>query len=134
MFITIGADPTLSSDDLHVFFHEVQVGNSGSITYQATADATVTYGCVDSSGNVVSSAEPFAAPVSAMVIISRNGSINVKAGSQELTIEQPGPGSFSCSGGLTLKLLSVSYTHLVLADITNGVCDRSLYNSVFTFP
>jgi hypothetical protein len=48
----------------------------------------------------------------------KNGSI-----SQSLTLEPPSPGSFSCPGGQTLVLASVSYTNVTINDTTNGVTE-----------
>jgi hypothetical protein len=134
-FISIGADPTIQSPDLHVFFKEAGLGNAGTITYTATSDATANYACLNGSGKVPGKKETVTAPVNlrATLPIQKNGSITVPQ-SAPLTIMHPGPGNFSCPNGLTLTLVSVSYTHLVLTDTTNGISDLTLFSLTFTFP
>jgi hypothetical protein len=133
-FISIGADPTIESPDLHVFFKEVGLGNTGTVTYTATSLATAEYACLNGSGKVPDDKETVTAPanVVAMEPIQKNGSITVPQ-SAPLTIIHPGPGHFSCPGGLTLALVSASYKQLVLTDITHGISDLTLDSLTFTF-
>jgi hypothetical protein len=133
-FISIGADPKIGDPHLHVFFKEAGLGNTGTINYNAASDATAEYACLNGSGKVPGNKETVKGPVNRMaaVPIQKNGSITVPQ-SAPLTINPPEPGNFSCPGGLKLTLASVSYTHLVLTDTTNGIQDTTLYSVTYTF-
>jgi hypothetical protein len=133
-FISIGADPSIGDPHLHVFFKEVGVGGSGTVSYQATSDATATYDCLTSSGNVIGH-KTITAQESAMKgeTADGKGKVIVLPGSPEQIVISPPPaGNFSCPGGRAPTLASVIYTHLVLTDLTHGVSISS--GDTYTFP
>jgi|SRR5882724_7541650 len=117
------ADATVNSaGSLVVSWDERGVGNGGSdglVHYTLTVDASATYGCVNGGGNHPKAAnkETFNGPLSADAAFapSKNGRI---IGS--LTVGPLGAGDFSCPGGQTLVLGSVSYTNVSLTDTTFG--------------
>jgi hypothetical protein len=114
---------TIQSDgSLNVSFKEAGLGDNLLISYEATADATATYGCINGGGNhpKATNKETVSGPVSASGTFSsgKNGTI-----SQSLTLSPPGPGDFTCPGGQTLELGSVSYTNVSITDTTNGVSE-----------
>ena len=116
----ISASASLSGANLNVSFKESGLGNNALITYNATADGTATYVCVNG-GNKnpnASNKETVSGPVSATGTFSsgKNGSI-----SQTLTLSPPSAGSFSCPSGQKLELASASYTDVAITDTTNSV-------------
>ena len=118
----ISATAKLSGANLNVSFKEAGLGNNALITYNATANATATYVCVNG-GNKNPSAsnkETVSGPVSATGTFSsgKNGSI-----SQTLTLSPPSAGSFTCPSGQKLELASASYTDVAITDATNGITE-----------
>lgn len=115
---TVSTDP----DDLVTSWKESGLGNDVLISYTASANATAGYACINGGGNhpSASNKETVNGPVSASGTFSsgKNGSI-----SQSLTAEEPSAGNFSCPGGQTLVLDSVSYTNVQLCDTTDGICE-----------
>jgi hypothetical protein len=118
----ISANASLSGANLDVSFKEAGLGNNALITYNATANATATYVCVNGGGKnpSASNKETVSGPVSATGTFSsgKNGSI-----SQTLTLSPPSAGSFSCPSGQKLELASASYTDVAITDTTNGVTE-----------
>jgi hypothetical protein len=121
-FLSASASGPDSDGNLIVSFKEAGLGNNALIAYAANADATATYACINGGGNhpKATNKETVNGPVTATGTFSsgKNGSI-----SQSLTLEPPSPGSFSCPGGQTLVLASVSYTNVTITDTTNGVTE-----------
>ena len=113
--------------DLVVSFKEAGLGNNALIDYTAAADGTATYACINGGGNhpSASNKETVSGPVSANGQFSsgKNGTI-----SQSLTVEEPGPGSFSCPGGQTFVLADVSFSNVSITDTTNGATESNLGN------
>jgi len=111
--------------DLVVSFKEAGLGNNALISYTAAADGTATYACINSGGNhpSASNKETVSGPVTANGQFSsgKNGTI-----SQSLTVEEPGPGSFSCPNGQTFVLADVSFKNVSITDTTNGVTESNL--------
>ncbi|HVL24160.1 MAG TPA: hypothetical protein VM450_08745 [Thermomicrobiales bacterium] len=110
-----------SSGALVVNFDERGLG-SADVDYTLTANATALYACINGGGNHPQAAnkESFQGQVSA------GGSFEPKNG-RVIASLVTGPlssGSFTCPGGQRLLLASVSYTNIVLTDITNGVSIR----------
>jgi hypothetical protein len=116
--LSTGSDP----DDLIVSWKEAGLGNDVLISYTASASATATYACINNGGNhpQASNKETVTSPVTASGTFSsgKNGTI-----SQSLTAEEPSPGNFSCPGGQSLVLASVSYTGVQITDTTDGVSE-----------
>jgi hypothetical protein len=106
--------------NLTVTFKEVGLGNTVLINYEASANGTAVYACING-GNKhpeATNKETVSGPVSALGTFSsdQNGTI-----SASLSVSPPSPGSFSCPSGQTLVLAFVSYTTVEIADITNTV-------------
>jgi hypothetical protein len=101
-----------------VTFREAGLGN-GDVTIRATANATANYACYNNGGRNPSAANKrtINATVSASSVFEpKNGSVR-----GSLTLTPPGPGDFSCPPGQTLRLDSVTYSNVVITDLTNGV-------------
>ena len=102
---------------LVVTFEERGLGNE-DINYTVTADATAVYACINKGGNhpEATNKETVNAEVSGGADFeAKNGRVfgSVTAG-------PPSAGAFSCPSGQRLVLASVSYTNIVLTDMTNG--------------
>ena len=107
-----------STGALVASFDERGLGN-GDVTYSLTADADAVYGCINGGGKNPSAANKrnVNSEVSSGGTFSpRNGRI-----SATLFAGPPSAGTFSCPSGQRLRLLSVTYTSIVLTDVTNGV-------------
>jgi hypothetical protein len=104
---------------LVVSFDERGLGN-GNIDYALTADATSLWACINGGGKHPNAAnkESFAGQV------STGGSFESKNGRvQASLVAGPlGPGGFACPNGQRLVLAAVTYTNIVLCDLTNSSC------------
>ena len=104
---------------LVVSWDEAGVGQA-TVSYTLAASGTATYACLNGGGNHPKAANKATVngPVSASGTfpVIKNGRVT-----GSLSAGPPGPGSFSCPGGQTLVLASVTYTDIVLTDTTNGV-------------
>jgi hypothetical protein len=118
----ISASATLSGANLVVNFKEAGLGTNQNITYTATADATATYVCVNNGGKNPSAQNKttVSGPVSATGTFSSGKNGNVTA---SLTLNPPGPGSFSCPSGQSLEIAQVTYTNVAITDTTNGITE-----------
>ena len=116
-----GPDASLNSQtgDLTVTWKEAGLGDSQNVDCVASAVAAATYQCVNRGGKCPSASnkQDVMGSVSASGTFSsgRNGSINAS-----LTFDPP-PSTLNCPGNQVRKLVSVSYTGIVLADTTNNV-------------
>lgn len=131
----ISATDALSTTDLGdlvVSWKEAGLGNNMLIAYTASADGSATYACVNNGGNhpQASNKETVNGPVSASGTFSsgKNGAITAS-----LTVEQPNAGNFSCPGGQSLVLASVSFAMVNLCDTTNNICENNLGDLSKTF-
>lgn len=110
----------LVGDDAQVCFKEAGLGTNQQINYIASADGTATYVCVNSGGQCPNAANKVtvSGPVTTPATFSsgKNGSI-----SQCLTLNAPGPGSFSCPAGQTLTLADVTFTNIKIRDDSFGI-------------
>jgi len=116
----ISASATLNGNgSLTANFKEAGLGTNASIDYKLSADATATYVCVNKGGANPSAQNKttVAGPVSASGSFSSGKNGNVVG---SLTVTPPSS-DISCPKGQSLQLASVSYTHVTLADTTNGV-------------
>ena len=122
-------------NSVQVCWKEAGLGSNVNINYQASADATASYVCVNNGGNCPDAAnkEDVAGPVTASGTFSsgKNGAI-----SQCLTINPPSA-TLSCPGQ-TVTLAAVSYTNIAITDTTNGVSQTAipstLAKTLFTCP
>jgi len=116
--VTSGTD----AGDLLVSFKESGLGNNATIDYTAAGNGSATYACINKGGNHPSAQNKVtnAGPVSGSGTFSsgKNGSITAT-----LTVEEVGAGSFSCPGGQSLVLGSVSFSGITLNDTSNGVSE-----------
>lgn len=103
-----------------VNWKEAGLGNNQNIDYEASAAGVATYVCVNAGGQCPNAANKVtvSGPVVATVTLSsgQNGQI---VGS--LVLLPPGAGTFSCPGDQTLTLADVSYSDILLEDVTNSV-------------
>jgi hypothetical protein len=115
---TTSADVTQAF--LNVSFREAGLGSNEGTLVRVTADANALYACLNPSGRnpKATNKRMVEGPVSAEGTFTsdKNGSI-----SGMLTVAAPGPGDFTCSSGQTLVLASVTFSNIVLTDVTNGV-------------
>ena len=113
------SDATDNVGDLVVSWKEAGLGNNVLVNYTAGADGTATYACINNGGNhpQASNKETVSGPVSASGSFASgmNGQITAS-----LTVEEPSPGSFTCPGGQSFVLASVSYSGIAISDNTNG--------------
>lgn len=103
---------------LVVSFDERGLGNL-NIDYTLTADASAVYACINGG-----SKHPQAANKETVnAEVSAGGSFEPKNGRvvASLSAGPPSAGDFSCPPGQRLVLAAVSYTNIVLTDVTNGV-------------
>ena len=118
----VSANAALSGTNLVVSFKEAGLGTNQLITYTASADSTVTYVCVNRGGANPSASNKttISGPVSATGTFSsgKNGQVT-----SSLTLNPPGPGSFSCPSGQSLEIAQVTYTNVAITDTTNGITE-----------
>jgi len=113
-----------NTGDVTVCFKEAGLGNNQNINYLATAGASATYVCVNNGGQCPNAANkttvsgPVATP--GTFNSGQNGQISAC-----LTLTPPEPGSFTCPGGQTLTLADVSYTTILITDVTNNVTENA---------
>lgn len=121
-FVRASATGPNAAGQLVVSFKEAGLGDNQLIAYVASADATATYACINGGGRhpQATNKETVAGPVTASGTFTsgKNGSI-----SQSLTLNPPGPGSFTCPSGQRLVLADVSYTNVAITDTTNDVTE-----------
>jgi hypothetical protein len=110
------------SGALVVSWDEAGVGQQ-TVNYTLTADGSATYACINGGGNhpKATNKATVNGPVSASGSFpaTKNGRVT-----GSLSAGPPSAGSFSCPGGQTLVLASVSYTNIVVSDTTNGVSEN----------
>lgn len=103
-----------------VAWKEAGLGDNQNIDYEASAEGTATYVCVNKSGNCPNAANKVTVngPVVATVTLAsdQNGAIE-----GSLVLLPPGPGEFDCPGGQTLTLANVSFSNIQIKDVTNSV-------------
>jgi hypothetical protein len=104
---------------LVVSWDEAGVGQQ-QVNYVLTADSTANYACLNGGGNHPKAANketvsgPLTSPQTGF--LPQNGRVR-----GSLSVGPISAGSFSCPSGQTLVLASVSYTNIVLTDVTNNV-------------
>ena len=115
-----GPDASINNDgEVTVSWKEAGLGSTTTVFYEASADANARYQCVNRGGNCPAAAnkQDVTGPVSAegQFDSGKNGQITAS-----LTILPP-ESTLVCPGNQVLKLVSVSYTGIALADVTNDV-------------
>jgi hypothetical protein len=118
----VRADAQLSGANLVVSFKEAGLGTNQLITYEANADATATYVCVNRGGGNPSASNKtnVSGPVSATGTFNsgKNGQVTAS-----LTLNPPGPGGFNCPNGQSREIAQVTYTNVSITDTTNNVTE-----------
>jgi len=103
-------------NNLVVSFKEAGLGNEQTcITVEG--DASAVYACInggDKNPKAANKRTVNAKRTATDCCTPHNGAI-----SGSLTLTPPGPGDFSCPGGMTLRLLSVSYSNVKVVDTTH---------------
>lgn len=116
----VRASGTLTGTSLTATFKEAGLGANQNIDYVLSADATVTYVCVNRGGANPSASNKttVSGPVTAAGTFNsgKNGQITAS-----LTLQPPGPGDFDCPRGQSLEIAQVTYTNVTLTDTTNDV-------------
>ena len=119
-FVNANASFVGSGPNLSIAWKEAGLGDTVSVDYLASADATADYACINGGGNhpKATNKETVNGPVSAAGTFTsgKNGAIN-----GSLTVSPPSAGGFSCPNGQGLTLARVSYTDATITDTTNGV-------------
>jgi len=106
-----------SSGALVVSFDERGLGND-NVDYSVTADATALYACINGGGKHPQAAnkEAFADSLSAGASFEpKNGRVIAS-----ITVGPLQAPQFQCPNGQRRVLAAVSYTNIVLTDLTNG--------------
>jgi hypothetical protein len=119
-FIKSATDTSVDqSGVLSVNFKEAGLSNGSTETITLSGTGTATYQCFNNGGN-----HPKAGNKETVSSFSSDtGDSQVKNGSVigTLTLQLPGPGSFSCPPGQTLVgSTNVSYSDVTLTDTTSG--------------
>lgn len=119
----VGATSAVIHDDgsLEVGWKEAGLGNNQDIEYLLTAEAIATYACRNHGGNFPKDPKKF----DQASTLEGSGTFNSGQNGQitaSLTVGPPPPPSPSnCKGSQVEVLLAVSYSDIVLQDMTNGV-------------
>ena len=112
---------------LVVGWTEVGLGNTGTVTYRASADAAAVYQCVNRGTNCPSAAnkqDVFAKAAVTGTFRIENGRIT-----GELQLEAP-PSTLVCPGNQVVSFASVVFTKILLEDVTNGISAEAKPNSI----
>jgi hypothetical protein len=117
----VNASAQLNGKSLVVSFKEAGLGTNQLIDYEATADATATYVCVNKGGANPSAQNKttVSGPVSATGTFNSGKNGNVTA---SLTLNPP-PSDISCPSGQSLQTALVTYTNVEITDTTNGITE-----------
>ncbi|WP_369250769.1 hypothetical protein [Streptomyces sp. R41] len=122
-FINASATGPNAAGQLTVSFKEAGLGNNQNITYRADAQASATYQCFNKGGHNPSAGNK----TTVLENVSATGTFNSgKNGSvtASLTIDPPGPGTFTCPPGQKLVgPTDVSYTDVSITDTRNGITE-----------
>jgi hypothetical protein len=107
---------------LLVSFREVGLGGNASTLYQVTANATATYACINNGDNhpQATNKAGVAGPVSGGGTFTADKGGNIVGA---IAVAPLGPGDFICPTGQSIVLAEVSYTNVVITDLTNNVSE-----------
>ena len=115
-----------TSGALTVSFTEAGLGNL-DVNYTLNSTGTAVYACLNGGGNHPKAAnkETVSENLSGGATFTpQNGKVT-----GSITLDAPSAGSFSCPSGQTLVLASVSYTNVVLTDVSNNVSTTNIRGS-----
>jgi hypothetical protein len=116
-----GPDASINSSNANVTvsWKEAGLGDTLMVDYEASADGSARYQCVNRGGKcpAASNKQNVLGPVFAhgSFASGKNGTIT-----GSLTFEPPA-GTLNCPGGQVLKMVSASFSGIALADTTNGL-------------
>ena len=116
-----GPNASINTSNAHVTvtWKEAGLGDTVMVDYEARADGSARYQCVNRGGNcpAASNKQDALGPVVARGSFAsgKNGAIN-----GSLTFEPPA-GTLVCPGGQVRKMVSASFANISLADLTNGI-------------
>ena len=104
---------------LVVSFDERGVGE-GDIAYTLNADATALWACINGGGKNPSAANKRSVEGD----VAGGGTFQAKNGRVQASVSAGpiGPGDFGCPNGQRLVLAAVTYSNIVLCDVTNSSC------------
>ncbi|WP_430298482.1 hypothetical protein [Sinomonas sp. B1-1] len=121
-FVNGGTDAAASGSSLVVHFKEAGLASGSTEYITTTADASVTYECVNggshnpSASNKTTTQTTVTAPPQPFTA-DKNGNVT---GTQTLSVPTAQSLGFSCPKGQTMTLVSVAYTGVTLTDTTSG--------------
>ena len=120
-FIASATSVSMSGANLSVAFKEAGLGSGSVETISVSANAATTYECVNGGGTnpAASNKHTYSTrrTASGTFTADRNGNVVGR-----LTLSPPSAASlgFRCPPGQTVTFVSVSYSALVLSDVTSG--------------
>jgi hypothetical protein len=118
-----GPDASLntSTGEVTVTWKAAGLGDTTQVSYEASADGSARFQCVNRGGNCPAAAnkEDVFGPVSASGTFAsgKNGTITAS-----LTF-QPPASTLDCPGNQVIRLVSVSFSGIALADLTNNLVE-----------
>lgn len=105
-------------------FKEVGLGTGAtSVTITLSADATALYQCWNKGGHHPKAGNK--ETVNSEVQASGNFPVSNGQTTASLSVGPPGPGEFSCPGGQTLYIESVTYSNTIVMDAFGNSIDAS---------
>jgi hypothetical protein len=106
--------------NLIVTFKEVGLGNAQRVEYNASADGTAVYACINGGGtNPRATNKAFVAgPVGSLGSFTAGHNGNIEG---SLLLPPVDKGTFGCPPGQSLVLVEVSFADVAITDATNGV-------------
>jgi len=134
-FIKNATSASLSGSSLVVTFKEAGLAAGSTETITVTANTTVTYECVNggsknpSASNKTTTQKPVSA--TGNFPVDQNGNL---VGSLTVAVPTADSLGFSCPPGQTTTLVSVSYTDVVITDITSGATTSLSGTFTYTNP
>jgi hypothetical protein len=123
-FIGNATSATLSGTSLVVGFKEAGLAAGSVETIVTTGNTTITYECVNRGGknpaasNKTTTASTF--DTSGTFTAAKNGNL---VGQETTAAPSAASLGFSCPGGQTVTLVSVSYSNITLTDTTSGAAE-----------
>jgi hypothetical protein len=106
---------------LVVAWKEVGLGNNQNIDYELTATALATYACRNHGGNFPKDPKKFQQSSTLVAPATINSGQNGQITGSLTLGPPPSPSPSNCKGSQVEVLLDVSYTDIVLHDMTNDV-------------
>ena len=120
-FIKNATSASLSGSNLVVKFKEAGLPSGATETIQSSATATTTYECVNNGGHNPSASNK----TTTVTQVSQTGTFTANkngnlVGSQTLSPPTAQQLGFSCPAGQTVTFVGVSYSNVIVQDLTSG--------------